>query len=150
MKTWTTKDKSEWPKGEWDDEPDKAQWIDEKTGLDCLIVRNGSGALCGYVGVPAANKNFEVEYDDVRSNGEWLEVHGGLTFSDKCKPSDDESTGICHAGDIANDIVWWLGFDCAHSGDILPKLDFSFSPLDSYCNFDYVKREVTNLASMVI
>lgn len=55
MKTWTTVDKSDWPTGEWHQEPDKAQWIDQATGLDCLIVRGPFGALCGYVGVPQSS-----------------------------------------------------------------------------------------------
>ena len=40
-----------WGDGAWVDEPDKAQWRDEATGLPCLLVRNQAGALCGYVGV---------------------------------------------------------------------------------------------------
>lgn len=40
-----------WGNGAWVDEPDKAQWRDEATGLPCLLVRNQLGALCGYVGV---------------------------------------------------------------------------------------------------
>ncbi len=33
-KEWTTEDKSAWPRGPWDIEPDKIQWIDEATDLD--------------------------------------------------------------------------------------------------------------------
>lgn len=55
MKTieYTTIDKSTWGPGPWQEEPDKIQYVDEATGLPCLIVRNGPtiGALCGYVGV---------------------------------------------------------------------------------------------------
>lgn len=35
---YTTKDKSDWPRGEWDNEPDKVQFQDEATGLPCLII----------------------------------------------------------------------------------------------------------------
>jgi hypothetical protein len=76
---YRTVDKSEWPRGDWDHEPDKAQWIDEATGLDCLIVRNRSGALCGYVGVDASHPLHRQDYDKVD-----VEVHGGLTFADRC------------------------------------------------------------------
>lgn len=145
MKTWKTIDKSEWPqRGEWDTEPDKAQWIDEKTGLDCLIVRGPTGALCGYVGVPESNTLFEKDYDTVD-----VDVHGGLTFSDRCRPVDEASTGICHTGEVANKIVWWLGFDCAHAGDLMPKYDRVFTDYDFYRNFGYVKSQVTSLASQV-
>lgn len=151
MKTWKTIDKSDWEEGKWVEEPDKAQWIDEATRLDCLIVRGGGGALCGYVGVPEAHRFFEVDYDKVHDKLEELEVHGGLTFSDRCRPSEDESEGICHAGSIANKTVWWLGFDCGHSGDVSPKYDHGFyDPMSSYRSFDYVKREVSNLAAQVV
>lgn len=77
---YRTVDKSEWRRGAWDAEPDKVQWIDAATGLDCLMVRAGHlGYWCGYVGVPEGHAAFEKDYGyvDVR-------VHGGLTFSDRC------------------------------------------------------------------
>jgi hypothetical protein len=76
---WTRIDKSSWPDGPWQNEPDKAQWIDKATGYDCLIVRNHSGAWCGYVGVPEGHPCHGKGYDDVD-----VDVHGGLTFADSC------------------------------------------------------------------
>jgi len=73
-------DKSEWPRGVWDHEPDKVQWQDEDTGLPCLIVRNPVGALCGYVGVPEGRPCHGKEYDTVD-----VECHGGLTFAGPCQ-----------------------------------------------------------------
>lgn len=98
---WTTVDKRAWGPGEWQDEPDKVQWIDEATGLDCLIVRNRGGALCGYVGIPDTHPLFEKEYNHclVAECGEsWCEhtpesqlrVHGGITFSDRCQEHTHE------------------------------------------------------------
>lgn len=52
------------PAGPWDAEPDKVQWIDEETGLDCLIVRNRLGALCGYVGVGPDHPYHGIEYNE--------------------------------------------------------------------------------------
>lgn len=43
-------DKSTWGEGPWQTEPDRKEWR-TATGLPGLIVRNRSGALCGYVGV---------------------------------------------------------------------------------------------------
>lgn len=147
MKTWNTIDKSEWQNdGEWINEPDKAQWIDEKTGLDCLVVRGGSGALCGYVGLPESHKLFGTDYWDIKED---IDVHGGLTFADVCGPSEDPSRGICHTGGVANKKVWWLGFDCAHSGDICPKLERNYCGYDMYRRFGYVKNEVEYLASQL-
>lgn len=93
---YRTRDKSKWGQGPWQEEPDKAQWVDEATGLDCLIVRGPSGALCGYVGVPESHpwhgKDYgactaaepcEESWCDHRPESH-IEVHGGLTFSDAC------------------------------------------------------------------
>lgn len=150
MKTiaYRTIDKSSWEvRGEWDNEPDKVQWQDEATGLPCLIVRGGGGALCGYVGVAEGHPAYGKEYDDVD-----VAVHGGLTFADKCQPSNDESRFVCHVPEAGEpDHVWWLGFDCAHSGDVCParlKLHgvFAPSPWEQYREIGYVRSEVRKLA----
>jgi len=144
MKTWKNTDKSNWPRGEWDNEPDKSHWIDDETGLDCLIVRGPLGALCGYVGVPKAHPSFEQGYSDVA-----VTVHGGLTFADSCQPEEDESEGICHSEECAaNDDVWRLGFDCAHCNDLAPASNMIFN--DSiYRNFEYTVQQVTSLAGQL-
>src|SRR5581483_7299765 len=104
-------DKSIWPRGEWDDEPDKKQWQDKETGLPCLIVRGGGGALCGYVGVSEGHPFFGKDYGDIDDN---LDCHGGITFADFCAHTNDESRHICHKPDPGEpDRVWWLGFDCS-------------------------------------
>lgn len=69
-------DKSSWPRGPWDDEPDKKQWRDPASGLPCLIVRGPSGSLCGYVAVGPDHPAYGKGYDDVD-----VTVHGGLTFA---------------------------------------------------------------------
>ncbi len=149
MKTWTTKDKSDWPDGVWKDEPDKAQWINEEAKLDCLIVRGPTGALCGYVGVPESHPYFKKDYD---YNWEGTNVHGGITFAALCDPSGAKDRNICHTGDIANKLVWWLGFDCNHSGDYAPDQyrgeDHSLfvGQCDTYRSFNYVTNQVDNLA----
>ena len=142
MNTWNTVDKSEWPRGAWDDEPDKAQWIE--SGLDCLIVRGPRGALCGYVGVPESHRHFGKDYEAVG-----VEVHGGLTFADRCRPTGDESKGICHAGEVANKTVWWLGFDCGHAWDIAPTSSWTFDDESTYKGFAYVKSQVASLAGQL-
>jgi hypothetical protein len=189
---YNTIDKSSWPRGEWDREPDKMQWQDKETGLPCLIVRNRMGALCGYVGVSEDHPDYQKGYDDFR-----VEVHGGLTFANSCQeatkdrwlkwresmlsrkaeidryPRGDaandwrdygkylgdfdawkswcEQSSICHIPEAAEpDAVWWLGFDCAHSGDVMPAHSRLFehpsSWGESYKSLDYVKRECESLA----
>lgn len=133
-------------------EPDKAQWPDEATGLPCLIVRNPRGGnLCGYVGVAEGHSLFEQDYGipDV-------DVHGGLTFADKCTETEDEGRYICHVPDPGEPKhVWWFGFDCAHLNDLSPADPFGLrvrgDPYfgSTYRDFDYVKRECARLATQL-
>ncbi len=161
-----TIDKSDWERGPWDNEPDKKQWQDAETGLPCLIVRNGSGALCGYVGVPVGHPWHGLDYDSCgkylpKPDGydpDWYpDVHGGLTFAAGCGHGDDPSKGICHIpGAGEPDDVWWLGFDCAHAGD---KTNMAY-PLSHrerwpdrggvYRDQAYVERECASLAKQAL
>jgi hypothetical protein len=77
-------EKADWGRGDWTEEPDKAQCIDAETGLDCLIVRNRVGALCGYVGVPDSHPWHGKGYHDVD-----VRVHGGLTFANRCADASE-------------------------------------------------------------
>ncbi len=106
-----------WGPGPWQDEPDKAVWVDEATGLDCMIVRNHWGALCGYVGVGPDHPYHGLDYQTCPA-----EVHGGLTFATTCSETEDPSHFICHIpqpGRPHN--VWWFGFDCSHAFDLSPR-----------------------------
>lgn len=135
--------------GPWDYEPDRIEWK-SPTGLDCLMVRHPSLLhWCGYVGVPVTNKHFGSFYDDVA-----VDIHGGLTYSDRCRGH------ICHETG-GGDHVWWLGFDCAHAGDLSPgMLRFKFELNtagtglferngDIYRDSVFVKRECENLAAQL-
>lgn len=127
-------DRCGWRPGPWDGEPDKRQWIDEATGLPCLIVRNHMGALCGYVGVSAGHPWFEKPYQAVDNH---VRVHGGLTYSNHCQE------GICHVvEDGEDDNVWWIGFDCAHAGDLWPGHGLG----EIYRDMAYVTAECASLA----
>ena len=151
MKTleYTTVDKSEWGDGPWQKEPDKRQWLDEQTGLPCLIVRGPSGSLCGYVGVSQSHPDFQKGYDDVD-----VDVHGGLTFADHCMKSPDPAHGICHlVEDGEDDCVWWLGFDTAHYMDYSPetraqlgRVGLSFNDSKIYRDIEYVTSQIKDLA----
>ena len=123
----------------WKNEPDKLHWVDEATDLDCLIVRNDLGALCGYVGITKGNQYFEKEYNEVP-----VDVHGGLTYSAFC----NEGGKICHVPlPGRSHRVWWLGFDCGHWGDLIPgMLKYGVNLGDRYRDIEYVKKECRNLA----
>lgn len=156
QREYRTYDKSDWGPGPWQDEPDKIQFTDRVTGFPCLIVRNHGGALCGYVGVPEEHKAYHKHYDDelLRS----IRVHGGLTFSAPCTKNGSEDRSICHIPSPGeSDNIWWLGFDCAHSGDVSPAMDARLRQLghdpirfeiagDKYRTVNYVKRHIAKLA----
>ncbi len=145
-------DKTEWPRGEWDQEPDKIQWIDAATGLDALMVRHPrSGNWCGYVGVAAGHPAFEKDHDAVDAD-----VHGGLTFASFCV-EDGKEEGICHVAQPGRpERVWWLGFDCAHWQDLSPGMQAFHQRTglperygEHYRNVDYVEAECAGLAQQL-
>lgn len=152
VKTYSIPDRRPVASGPWDNEPDKAVWIDPDTGLDCMIVRNRYGALCGYVGVPPGHPWHRKDYDEVP-----VEAHGGLTYSNLC--DGNEEGGICHTPEPGRPAdVWWFGFDCSHLGDLPPLMIENLSKLDpelaarissrqTYRNFGYVQHQVTQLAA---
>lgn len=169
MRTYTTENKSEWGEGPWQGEPDKMTWVDPATNLDCMIHRNGAGALCGYVGVPADHPYYGQDYDNVD-----VEVHGGLTYANKCSEQATEEHGICHIPEPGrSEDIWWLGFDCAHAQDLCPGMEattrkfyepggplfdkkethdkIKSNPMfrDTYKDVDYVKSEIENLAQQI-
>jgi hypothetical protein len=145
---WYFVDKSSWGKGAWITEPDKAQWQDEETGMACLAVRHPTaGHWCGYVGIPEGHKLFGKAYDDVGAD-----VHGGLTFSDRCSGNPEGHT-VCHVVDDGEPEVFWFGFDCAHLWDISPAREirerlagFESEPQSRYRTLPYVKDECHKLA----
>ncbi len=150
---------------EWEAEPDKVVWVDDATGLDCMVHRGPAGALCGYVGVPEGHPWFGVDY--MRPVGavdvlmDWddefaltpcgaISVHGGLTYSDHCQGD------ICHQPQPGRpEKVWWFGFDCAHAGDLVPGLVEVWAEAglgidsETYKNIAFVKREVEHLAQQL-
>jgi hypothetical protein len=158
-------DKSAWGDGPWQSEPDKQQFIDEATGLDCLLVRNPwSGHWCGYVGVPEGHPLFGLHYDAADDHAapddegyRQFRVHGGLTFADICQEGGEE-TSICHVPAPGRpDRVFWFGFDAAHAGDLRPgdaplfaKLKMRHNTLrEVYRTAEYMQAECARLAAQL-
>lgn len=109
----------------WLTEPDYERW--ESCGFSCLILRNPMKVLLGYVGLPRGHRYFGVSYDDID-----VDVHGGLTFSG-------------HRDEHGGEDIWWLGFDCAHAGDLVPDMRMS----GTYRDIAYVRAEVERLAAQL-
>ena len=151
MKTWIDPkcNRSNWPAGEWDDEPDKAQWLDADTGLSCIAKRHHrTGHWCGYVGVPEGHSWFGKQYDDISARCE-------LTYAAPCSHGAIESS-ICHVPEPGEpDNVWWLGFDFAHCDDASPQdhcyardRGYPFDPvIGTYKTLEYVKQVCKELAA---
>jgi hypothetical protein len=137
-------DRTGWERGPWDDEPDRVEWRDTRATpvLPCLIVRGPSGALCGYVGVPPGHP-----WHGLDGSKAWrmdISVHGGVTYSQPCQNGGH----ICHAAQSGESEPWWIGFDCAHSGDVSPARGYRDIGewFASYRNLAYVRMEVEQLA----
>lgn len=117
----TAATKAGWGDGPWQSEPDRVEF--EHAGLTCLLLRNGAGVWCGYVGLPPGHRYYKAERRDVP-----VSVHGGLTYASECDGD------ICHKpkpGDPEN--VWWFGFDCGHGGrDLIPMFAAMFKLWDDF------------------
>lgn len=154
IKEWTTIDRKDWHAGPWDSEPDKVQWPDITTGLPCLAVRHrSSGHWCGYVGVAVGHIAHGKHEDSIRivdDESQYIDIHGGLTFSGACREMTSEGVGICHIpAPGESDDVWWFGFDCAHSGDCSPMDTINMRD-GSYRTIAYVKAECKRLAAQLV
>lgn len=154
-KQYTTIDRSKWPSGPWDSEPDKVQWPDAATGLPCLAVRSPRyGHWCGYVGVAPGHPLHGSGYDSSDATSR-LQAHGGLTFANSCEPRETEAEGICHvAAPGEPDNVWWFGFDCAHFQDLQPAMQIAVPGFpvyegSIYRTLDYVRENCASLAQQL-
>lgn len=158
-------DKKLWPAGPWHDEPDKDSFMYRDYFIE--LIRNFQGSWCGYVRI---HKKDHPWYSKSYMDIDEVDVHGGLTFSDK---NDD--------GD------WIIGFDCSHFMDLVPLDTLSVMEIEmnqipkeeriemnelfnslkksydhikklnargrfkkSYCTYEYVKQECRNLVDQVI
>jgi hypothetical protein len=157
MQTIEGKWRDDLPDGPWNDEPDKVQWPDPTTGLACMIRRGPLGQWCGYVGVDETHPWFGKGPEDIR-----VIVHDGITYADAC--DGDEAQGICHVpGPGEPESLWWFGFACMTSWDLVPMMAESIAdiqkrapfpemddfPKMTYKDIAYVRAETTSLAHQV-
>lgn len=147
-KTKTFVDRTGWPAGPWDDEPDRVEWMDEATGLTCLALRRSRfGHWCGYVAVPP---DHPLHGRDCEVADAVVDVHGGFTHADACmddgRPKHEQ---VCHVPAPGEpDDVWWFGFDFAHCDDLSPGLTRHYGPIggEVYRTLDYVRGECVSVA----
>ena len=109
-------------------------------GFKCVIKRHPDiGHLCGYVGLPMNHKYYKKHYDDIG-----IDVHGGLTFSDF----------------LLEDGLWYIGFDCIHSGDMGPLSYVKYPEMynderisiikEEYRDLEYVENEIKGMVDQLI
>jgi hypothetical protein len=109
----TRENKQKWfGDGEWVDEPDYVEFT--YNGYLCKVYRvckeemSGrmfGGYLCGYVCIPNGHPLHGKDLTSIDGEDHDLDVHGGVTYS----------------GDHLYD-QYMIGFDCAHSYDIVPSM----------------------------
>jgi len=138
-------DRSMWGRGEWDNEPDRVDFI--HAGFSCFMLRGPMGAWCGYVGVPNTHPAYEKDYSALECDHH-IDVHGGITYANKCQGA------ICHVPQPGMpDDVWWLGFDTAHYRDKTPfnyrSIGLSNEGSGIYRNVEYVTAEIKKLAEQL-
>ncbi len=122
----------------WENEPDHAEWVQEISGYKCRISRmEGSGALCGYVGIPKEHRFWGVIYDEGNEELDAIadDVHGGFTYTEEGK-----------------DGYWYFGFDTTHINDFAPKLvellidlgrkDLPFTDCMNYKTWEFVEDQI--------
>lgn len=123
------------PPGEWDNELKAARIIVGDT--PAVALKNWGHAWCGYIGFPPGHSMFGESYIDHYED--WPDVHGGWTYSDRAE----------HLDAIAGmSGLWWIGFDCAHSGDLLPGM-LGYSKRRSWESFKTIEYVAGQIAAAV-
>lgn len=156
--------------GPWNSEADKVAWVDEETGLGCIMLRQEDGTMSGYVGVGIGHPLFGFEADAIPVAIANI-VHGGVTYSKACevnrfarqawgKPREERYT-VCHVTrvrlvqeyrtvqtteDEFHEDLWWLGFDTNHAGDLVPNDRANRRSGDTYRDQSFVYENCIALA----
>jgi len=132
-------DRSAWPPGPWDNEPDSVSWV-SAVGLPCEMRRNGRGAWCGYVGADPKHPTWShVDWD--------LDAHRGVSW----KGSSVEFAKMYEGEGPFPMGLQWAGFHCIESGDRWPRpwKDSPFVASDSYRDVAYVRGQCEILAAQM-
>ncbi len=118
---YTREQKLQWfGEGPWCDEPDEVKF--ECSDMECLIYRHivfeesghsFGGFLNGYVKIP----EYHPLYRNEKGHDLDFDVHYGVTFNNHFY--DDDKT-------------WWIGFNCAHSMDVVPSMIEIRKKMDQY------------------
>ena len=109
-------------------------------GIECVIMRMPRiKCLYGFIGFEEGHSYYrkDITLED-------LQVHGGITY-----------TGMSLI-DGTKSGKWWIGFDTAHTGDLIPLMcektpgyETFFRNGPVYRNLEYVRTEIKKLVDQV-
>lgn len=131
-------DKSDWGKGPWNHEDDRVEFhIGDYVGL---ALRHDWGHWLGYLGVPPSHPWSEKAKQDLPG----IKCHGGITFTGRSLGKTRWT--LCVEGGFRDSGIWWIGFDCFHSGDYAPAPSYAHSQRhDHYRTEQFVLTEIRGL-----
>ena len=101
-----------------------------------------------FIAAKEANEKQAATYPEGDS-AEWLRKWAGCFDNYEAWVARSHQTVICHIPALGDpDNVWWFGFDCAHAGDLCPKMTrYGRHPDDDrYRDIGYVEAECAKLA----
>ena len=110
-------------------EGDYYEWTNT---LKCFIQRNPMNTWCGYTIIP---KSFPIDFEQEIN----INCHGGITYQ---------------SVNLDGDLV--VGFDCAHHGDLVPKLLelegilINDKDISVYRDKQYVIDEVNSMVEQIL
>lgn len=118
--TFNLIDKSTWPVGPWNAEPDLSWWYDEGSKLPCAIFRSVvTGALFGAVGVPEGHA-YHMRPIPIDITCHWgLQASGMTVFWDGTDSLSDMAEEMNNMHKNFNN-CWWFTFACNQVGDFCP------------------------------
>lgn len=132
-------DKTDWPVGPWHSENDYVAWIDSLTHYPSVIQRLENGAWAGLVGLKSAHSIYLVSKNDTVYD--YIDVHGGITFTGFV-------TNLALSFYPAQRL-WWIGFDCMHDNDLMPREMQGTYGLAEYRDEEFAKLECAFLAQQL-
>lgn len=121
-------------------------------GYNCLIIRHKTMLyLCGFVAVNEDSIFFGSDPLNLD-----FKVHGSVTVGFPGLDNNwKEDLYYKPLTDETGKSLWWLGFDCGHTGDLTPIDLLLDSVLDmndnrTYKNLEYVENELKYLVDQII
>lgn len=106
-----------------------------KEGFIATVAIGGMDALCGYIELPPKHRLFGKSYN--HKDFSEIEVHGGITWSERRYPWDQKRRKS-----------YVIGFDCLHYGDCIPGF-ISDNNKGIYRDEKFVTKELKSLSRQI-